>query len=471
MSPDNQDKFEQLENVLRSRVFQGSENLRAFLRYVVTKTVDQDAGSLKEYTIACDVFGQDNYDPRIDSTVRVQAGRLRNKLQEYYSTEGRQDHIIIELPKGHYTPTFSYVERPDTLAPLPSVCIIEGSFPTNGAAAAEEVAVPPQESVGARSLENLPAEEKRPRWPVPVVASGLLLGVVVLWLSYVAVSYRAEAQQWRALTSTKNSSAEWRALSVVWGEFLSSPQPILVSYSNALFERRPDHSLKSMRPLAPGKAEESVAASASEPTNAEVDVIDYYTGVGEVMGASSLSKFFTQAGHSFRVKRSLLLNWDDVKTENVVMLGSPAENLLLRSLPQAQDFEFRYNNELRLIELINLRPQPGEESIYRPKFERVRDQGSITLSVSEDYALISLIKGLGEQNKLLILAGITTHGTHAAAEYMTKPEYAKELLNHLNASAVKGSAPPGSYQVVLKVKVNGGVPIQVSYVTHHVLNN
>ncbi|HWS87786.1 MAG TPA: hypothetical protein VN282_12520, partial [Pyrinomonadaceae bacterium] len=100
-------KLAQLEKLLRSRTLQNSESLKAFLRYVVEKTVDDEGALLKEYTIATEVFGRNtDYDPRIDSVVRVQAGRLRTKLQEYYTTEGKADPVIIDLPKGHYHPVF-----------------------------------------------------------------------------------------------------------------------------------------------------------------------------------------------------------------------------------------------------------------------------------------------------------------------------------------------------------------------------
>src|SRR5215469_9170084 len=103
------DKLQQLEKVLQSRVLHGSESLRAFLRYVVENAVDHREIFLKEYTIATEVFGRDRgYDSRNDSVVRVQAGRLRTKLHEYYSTEGVNDKVVIDLPKGHYAPLFSY---------------------------------------------------------------------------------------------------------------------------------------------------------------------------------------------------------------------------------------------------------------------------------------------------------------------------------------------------------------------------
>ena len=101
-------KIEQLEKVLHSRTLQNSENLKAFLRFVVEKTLADEDVQLKEYTIATEVFGRkSDYDPRIDSVVRVQAGRLRTKLQEYYTVEGKNDQIVIDLPKGHYHPVFN----------------------------------------------------------------------------------------------------------------------------------------------------------------------------------------------------------------------------------------------------------------------------------------------------------------------------------------------------------------------------
>ena len=101
-------KIEQLEKVLQSRTLQNSENLKAFLRFVVEKTLADEDVQLKEYTIATEVFGRrSDYDPRIDSVVRVQAGRLRTKLQEYYTAEGKNDQIVIDLPKGHYHPVFN----------------------------------------------------------------------------------------------------------------------------------------------------------------------------------------------------------------------------------------------------------------------------------------------------------------------------------------------------------------------------
>jgi hypothetical protein len=137
-------------------------------------------------------------------------------------------------------------------------------------------------------------------------------------------------------------------------------------------------------------------------------------------------------------------------------------------LPQAQDFVFRLlkdDKQVTSFGIANTKPQSGEQPSYFAKQEgRSRSQ------ISEDYAVISSLKGLNENYRLLILAGITTFGTQAAAEYVTNPEYVKDLISHLSTSSADGVQKlPSYFQILIKVKVNGGVPVQMSYVTHHVL--
>src|SRR5215469_4388969 len=109
MSPD--ETFQQLDRITHSQTFQGSENLISLLQYLVRESVANPEAQPKEYAIATSVFGRNgDFDPRIDSVVRVQAKRLRGKLQEYYDAEGRSDRIFVDLPKGHYKVAFSYVE-------------------------------------------------------------------------------------------------------------------------------------------------------------------------------------------------------------------------------------------------------------------------------------------------------------------------------------------------------------------------
>ena len=100
---------EELDRVLSSKVFAGAQRSQAFLRYVVERSLTDAPPPLKEFSIAMDVFARDqDYDPAIDATVRVEAGRLRNRLREYYDVEGSGDPIYIDVPKGGYYPTFTF---------------------------------------------------------------------------------------------------------------------------------------------------------------------------------------------------------------------------------------------------------------------------------------------------------------------------------------------------------------------------
>jgi hypothetical protein len=109
--PSSEENKAQLEKILASQVFQGAETLKSFLGFVVGKSLGGLESEVKEYLIATEVFGRsDNYDPRIDSLVRVQAARLRSKLEEYYASEGKNDKVYIDLPKGHYVPVFAYFQ-------------------------------------------------------------------------------------------------------------------------------------------------------------------------------------------------------------------------------------------------------------------------------------------------------------------------------------------------------------------------
>ena len=105
----------QLERILASPGFAGAERASRFLRYVVERTIAGEGDQLKEYVIGRAVFDRgDDYDPRIDSIVRGEAGRLRSKIEEYYSGPGRGDGILINLRRGSYAPVFEPgAARPD----------------------------------------------------------------------------------------------------------------------------------------------------------------------------------------------------------------------------------------------------------------------------------------------------------------------------------------------------------------------
>lgn len=110
-----------LEKVAASAVFQHSPQLQRFLRFVVERSLAGDGDRLKEYVIGTEVFGRpSDYEPRLDSLVRVEAHRLRAALEQYYRGEGISDSILIELNKGSYTPSIRR-RMPGGSLPLPAI--------------------------------------------------------------------------------------------------------------------------------------------------------------------------------------------------------------------------------------------------------------------------------------------------------------------------------------------------------------
>src|SRR3954470_4553012 len=98
---------DELERVLASACFKRSERVSKLLRFLVERQLEGRENELKESVIGVEVFGRrPDYNPKLDSTVRTEAVRLRARLGAYYSNNGRQNPLIIELPKGGYVPIF-----------------------------------------------------------------------------------------------------------------------------------------------------------------------------------------------------------------------------------------------------------------------------------------------------------------------------------------------------------------------------
>ena len=118
---------EQLVRILNSGPFHQSQRRQRFLEYLVNETLAGRGERLKAYNVALAVFERpETFDPTVDPLVRIEAARLREKLREYYGTDGQGDPIHIDLPKGTYTPQIEFrqpatlgtrLDRPDATTP------------------------------------------------------------------------------------------------------------------------------------------------------------------------------------------------------------------------------------------------------------------------------------------------------------------------------------------------------------------
>jgi len=395
----------QIEKLLASHSLHGSESLCKLLRYLANHSLEHPGTSPKEYQIATEVFGrQQDFDPHVDSMVRVQAGRLRTKLAEYYTSEGAEDPILVEIPKGTYALTFHHRSTP-------------GQKALTGATSPS---VP-----GASTSVQTPR-----RWFSVMFVLALVLTAVVA----VATDRYLTRGSAGARPGTDAAEAPV-AFHVFWKGFLTGPQEPWVIFSNAAFIGRPDTGMRYY----------NLARDGKRPT------LDHYTGVGEVLAVHALDKVFGSLRQDLRVKRGSLFSLDDAKNNDLIFIGSPSENLTLLEIPGTQEFVFKQvsaGERAGNMEIVNVHPQSGEPKL----FLATPSEHPLT----EDYSVIALVKGLNPSHSELILAGTTTIGTQAAVEYVCQQNSLQELLLRMSVSN-SGELKP--FEAVIRVKVAKGVPV------------
>jgi hypothetical protein len=404
-----QECFQQIDKLIKSHSLHSSESLCKLLRYLAEHSLDHPGVGLKEYQIATEVLGRPvGFDPQSDSTVRVQAGRLRVKLTEYYAHEGPGDPVVVEIPKGSYALTFHVrVSKSGVLTAAPLVL----------------EAPPHKKEEAARFTRG---------WVIAVAVFSVLLAA--------SLSTTAILLSQRLHTQAAAAQAVPAAYQIFWSRFVAAPQPPWVIFSNANFVGRPQTNMRYYNPS----------------TDSREAVLDHYTGVGEVLAIHELDRVFAVLNRQLRVKRGALFSLDDVRNNDLIFIGSPAENLTLLEIPGTQEFVFqKVNTGPRKgdVAVINVHPAAGESQVFLAS--------PSSQSVNEDYAIIGLKPGLDPAHSMLILAGTTTVGTQAAAEYVCREESLNELLQRLGVPK-GGEIKP--FEALLHVKVTHGVPVMTDLV-------
>jgi hypothetical protein len=395
----------QIDHMVSSPLLYGSEALSKLLLYLAHHTLNSPADHLKEYQIATEVLGRPSeFDPQSDSSVRVQVGRLRTKLAEYYNSIGAQDPILVDVPKGRYALSF---ERRDI------------SFE--------------KEATSKATDNNIPsAPPPRPRHNVVlnwmVLANILLLcGNIVYLLHYKSVT---------PVVPRSGTVHPPSALLDFWSPFLGDHDDSFVIYSNAAFVGDPVtgmHYYDSTR-------------------DSRDQVSQYYTGVGEVMGVLELDRLFRGFGRQFHVKRGGIFTLDDALNNNLIFLGSPVEDPPQNKIPTTSQFVFRRlpRENSPWWAIIDLHPQAGDTGTYRSTLQPARQVGT-------DFAIIALVTGLNPARRILILEGISTFGTQAAVDYVCNEASMRDLLGQLHTKS--GGVPP-PFEALLQIEVVNNVPLK-----------
>ena len=419
------EKRDELRRVLRSKHFANSPKKTRFLEFVAEQTLQGNGEKLNEYLIGVEVYERGgDFNPQRDPIVRVQAHEIRRLLKKYYEGEGKDSPIRIDLPSGHYVPVFSRTA--------------------------------PQEMNAAANL----AEALQPAVPRRYLALILILSILCLGLSAVVVTgwlnRRSAYTEARAQELPEN--LKW-----FWNPFLSTEQGPLITI--------PNHPL--LRAAHDGDSAETLARGHEIP-KAKLpefrDTIHFhelkrfifvpslsdFTSVGETLGTVRLCEMFYSVGQKCRVQQSRLVNLEEIKGDNAILLGGN-QAWSGRVFLNLQGFLFQSGV------ILNRNPQPGERAVYKPEFDPV------TNHLTRDYALVLMLPNEIRERRVLLIYGIYTQGSQAAIEYLTNPERMAELRAALLKLSADHKTIPQFFQLLLTTTVENAVPGTTSLVAVRII--
>lgn len=423
MEPSLFEKREELRRVLQSKHFAKAKKKARFLEFVCEQTFLGNAERLNEYLIGVEVYkrGQ-NFDQQQDAIVRVQAHEIRRALKDYYDNEGKEDGLRIDLPSGGYVPVFGPVTDTPTPQPANTKGLEETALP-----------VPPV----------LPAVQPGLRTHQTLMA---ILLVVCAALGILLIRERGQTRV-PLRPAAMPESMKW-----FWNAFLPPAEPPLVVIPVPPLLRAAhdgDNAATRKRGIFVPKDElpefwdtfqdRELDKFYLVPSNTD------FTAVGEAVGLLRFFELFQSAGQKMRLKPERLVDFEEVRRGNVILLGGnqPWSGRIL-TYPDG----FRFSRGA----IENQNPLAGERAVYHPEFDPV------TNDLSRDYALILMLPNERPNQRILFVGGIYTQGSQAAIEYVTNPEKLGELKKALLAQASGGKTLPRFFQALLSTTVENYVP-------------
>ncbi len=402
----------ELHRVLQSEAFRNSESLRHLLSYLGEKSLGEHVEELKEYTIGVEGCGKPpSYDPQKDASVRVQMGRLRQKLDEYYRGEGAADPVVLDLPKGRFVILYH-----------------------------------------ARAAAAGAPRPRRPWRPASILPATALLCVLLIAAVAWAVWLMRRLQQYEAELAVASQAHTMSEASPLWGPFLSHKVPTVVVFGSPPFFASGKHGLfvRFFNLRDPDDARSSPDFAAVDARVGPLLGPRYdYASMGDAVAVQRLTSFFGSAGFALKALPAHLAAWNSIKDGNLIFVGAWRMHPQLRRLPVTQDFELGADEQIH-----NRRPQPGEQQVYTTPSHR----NSMT------YAVVGAFPGLNPGREVLVLTAHSSPGAIAAAEFITTPETLRIAQSRMGLSH---SGPRKHFQMLLRIYVDNDVPVKTEYVTHH----
>lgn len=407
----NDERWQLVQRIVASPPFQKSGRLRDLLQYISEQTIHGAAHELTEQHIGEAVFHKPaGYSPLEDSSVRVHARQLRLKLHEYFDGIGRDESLIVEIPKGAYAPVF------------------------RGSKGVESGFVP-------ASVE--PGQPKRTSAALPWTLCAVLAVVCAGLLVYSP--HRAESNTGALANSswpfTQIIDSRHQTIIVVadgnygMSRILTGQRGSLQEYLNRDF-------LQAAAGKKFGEAGSRFTDYISDST---------LTSFADVADAVALVKIAGPLQKQVSVRSAKDLKIRDLDHDNYVFIGSPASNPWV-SLFQDK-LNFRESEEAvgkSVKAFVNTNPMPGEQAQY---------QGlPLTGEQGYDYATIALLPNMSRDGSVLIFQGLQQEGTEAAGRFLLDAENRRQLQRALGIPVSDSVVGNVWFEALIRSRTVSGAP-------------
>lgn len=468
-TPPSDECSRQVQRILQSQTFRNAATLQQLLQFLTVRALGGgDPEPLKEYIIGVEAFGRpQDFDPKTDTIVRVQIHRLRQKLKEYYESDGRTDPVLVDIPKGHYLPRFEAMS--ESQSEVEDVRRRETPTQSHGVAGR-----------AGETKAGLVAGGKNVgrRWPTLgrlLLAVGALIGV---FASGILIGTKRKAFEVHG-TSVHDYATGADPVKAFWASFIGDDPTPVIAYPDAVFLLDNSNDLFRFRQ---GASDDRGAlvdphlahqfASNPKLVN-DAGALFYengYTGTGELQAVGMFSSLFGQMGIRPIIKPSRDITPVDLHQHNVILLGSTFQNVAVAQFMTAGDFSFR-NPDLRLeqwrAEIVNTQPRAPEAATYHT------ERDSATHVLKADYAIVTFQKGMVSGRHIAILGGLDTTGTEGAAMFFTSRTGVEEVQKALTLTGGPSqTVEMPQFQALLHVQLEKGYEVLgAALVTVHKINS
>jgi hypothetical protein len=406
----------ELESILSSPFFRTSNRSKQFLSYVVQHKLEESHEPLKERTIGAKLFQRPvGYSTGDDPVVRVQAGEVRRRLEQYHHAGLSRSPVRIELPVGSYAPEFRWATpQPDEPA-KPEPMQAETARGEAGEIVAPALAPPDPQRFGRTKL---------------VVGLVLVIGLAALAIALFRANHG---------NSTVNQ---------FWSPALASSEPVLICLAKPTVYV-PSLDLLQRYSKSPGEfTTELQRLTQPAPMKPEDKLVwgdmaeygDYGVAVGDAYAAVRLSALLGRMGKESQVRIGTHYSFADLRNSPAIVVGA-FNNRWTMQMTSNLHFAFVEEGGKTMI-----REQGPGGRTWRPK---IGPHGE-TL---EDYGVVTRLLNSKTGQFVVSTAGIMADGTQAAAELVSSSRYLEEALR---------SAGPGwvnkNLQVVIETAVTDSVP-------------